>query len=91
MTEMITPETGKETRKIRGRGDRIEIANAITSHERNPCLKISDRKTKWIKGNKNIIINNKLSHKIKISIICGVCKTWLRFKGLCLRDVGRVV
>jgi len=40
MTKAFVRETGIKTSKVRGRGDRIEIAEAITSHERNPRLKV---------------------------------------------------
>lgn len=60
MTETTVPETGNETSKMRRRDEQIDIAKPITSHERNPCLKTSDRKTKWIKGNKNVIVSSEL-------------------------------
>lgn len=49
MAKTTVQYTGSKTNKVRGRGDQIEITKAITSHERNPCLKVKYQETKWIK------------------------------------------
>ncbi|MCI41063.1 hypothetical protein A2U01_0062296, partial [Trifolium medium] len=57
MIETIVPETESKISKVGGRGNWVEITKAITSHGRNPRLKIKYRETKWIKGNRNIIVS----------------------------------
>jgi len=49
MTKAYVLETGSKTSKVRGRGDGIEISEAITSQERNPRLKVKYREPKWVK------------------------------------------
>jgi hypothetical protein len=63
MAKPTMPEIASKTSKVGGRGNWIEITKAITSHEKNPYLKVKYRETERIKGNRNIIFNSELSHK----------------------------
>lgn len=66
MTKASVLETRRKTSKVIGRGEHIEITEAITSHEINPCLKVKYRETKWVKRHKNIIVSSELSHRNQI-------------------------
>ncbi|MCI01216.1 hypothetical protein A2U01_0022241 [Trifolium medium] len=92
MAETTVPETGSKTNKVRGRGNWVEIAEAITSHERIPCLKVKYRETKWIKGNRNIIVVRcRIRQEITFGCRCmgrssGVYMYHVLFEGV--RDMG---
>ena len=47
---------------MRGGGERIEIARTIASREQSPRIEILNRKTKWVKFKRDIIIRNKFSN-----------------------------
>jgi len=56
-----------------------------------PVWKSNIEKPNWSKDIETLLSVVSCRTKIKFLIICGVCKTLVRFKGLCLWDVGKVV